>query len=136
MGERPAGDDGATTVVVAAHGSRAGAANDAHRRVVAALAGAVDTPVTAAFLELAEPAIGDAIDAAVANGAGRVLVLPYFLHPGRHLVEDLPAIVADADARHPAATVALLGSFGAEPGLLDVLVAQVEAAVDRGDRGR
>ncbi|CAN5133176.1 hypothetical protein BH20ACT3_BH20ACT3_17060 [soil metagenome] len=66
----------------------------------------------------------------MADGAATVLVLPYFLHPGRHLTEDLPAIVADANERHPQVEVALLGSFGAEAGVGDVLVAQVAAALD------
>lgn len=119
-----------TVVVVAAHGSRADAANTAHREVVEGLAGVVSSPVAPAFLELAVPSIPDAIDRAVAEGAATVLVLPYFLHPGRHLTEDLPAIVADANRRHDGIDVDLLGSFGAEAGLTDVLVAQVTAALD------
>lgn len=116
-------------VVVAAHGSRATAANDAHRAVVADLAGGVEHAVTAAFLELAEPSIGDAIDAAVAAGATTVLVLPYFLYPGRHLTEDLPRIVGEADARHPGIEVRLLPLFGADPALTSLLAAQVAAAL-------
>lgn len=120
-------------VVVAAHGSRAEAANRAHLDVVDALAealsGTVRLPVRPAFLELAEPTIGDAIDVAAATGAAAVLVVPYFLHPGRHLSDDLPAIVDAATARHPGTEIRLLGSFGAEPGLLGVLVAQVTAAL-------
>ena len=116
-------------VVVAAHGSRAPAANVAHQGVVDALAKVVDLPVAAAYLELAEPSIPTAIDSAIASGATTVLVLPYFLHPGRHLTDDLPQIVQEASARHPAVAVELLGSFGSEPGLLEILVAQVNAAV-------
>lgn len=116
-------------VVVAAHGSRAPAANVAHQGVVDALAAVVDLPVAPAYLELAEPSIPTAIDRAIASGATTVLVLPYFLHPGRHLTDDLPQIVQEASERHPAVAVELLGSFGSEPGLLEILVAQVNAAV-------
>lgn len=124
--DRPAG----VAIVVAAHGSRAEAANVAHRDVVDALAAAVPHRVTPAFLELAEPSIPEAIDAAATTGVATVLVLPYFLHPGRHLSDDLPAIVAGAGGRHPQTDIRLLGSFGAEPGLLDVLVAQVRQALE------
>lgn len=116
-------------VVVAAHGSRAVGANDAHRAVVADLAGRVEHPVSAAFLELADPSIGEAIDAAIAGGASTVLVLPYFLYPGRHLTVDLPEIVLAAGARHPDATIRLLDLFGADPALAAVLAAQVGAAL-------
>lgn len=116
-------------IVVAAHGSRAEGANLAHREVVEALASVVDHPVSPAFLELAEPSIPEAIDAAVAGGTATVIVVPYFLHPGRHLSDDLPAIVVAATDRHPHTNIRLLGSFGAEPGLLEILAAQVGAAV-------
>lgn len=116
-------------VVVAAHGSRAAAANEAHRAVVARLAQQVPARVVPAFLELTEPSIAEAIDAAVASGAATVVVLPYFLHPGRHLTEDLPRIVAEATARHPDRSVRLAASFGADPALADVLAAQVARAL-------
>ncbi|HEX2577634.1 MAG TPA: CbiX/SirB N-terminal domain-containing protein [Aquihabitans sp.] len=117
-----------TAIVIAAHGSRAEPANAAHREVVDALAAALGRPASPAFLELAEPSIPDAIDAA-ARDARTVLVVPYFLHPGRHLTDDLPAIVDDATARHPDCDIRLLASFGADPALLDVLVGQVSSAL-------
>lgn len=125
----PSATPGAVAVVVAAHGSRAEGANVAHREVVEALTSMLAPPVTPAFLELAEPSIPDAIDAAVGAGATTVLVVPYFLHPGRHLTDDLPAIAAEARTRHPSVRVELLGSFGSEPGLLDILAAQVGRAL-------
>jgi sirohydrochlorin ferrochelatase len=115
-------------IVVVAHGSRAGAANDAHRDTVAALDGRVDASVTAGFLELAEPDIPTAIADAVAAGADDVAVLPFFLYPGRHLVEDIPALVAEAGDRHAGARIRMLAGFGSDPAVMDVLVAQVRAA--------
>lgn len=125
----PTDPSGEVAVVVAAHGSRAEGANVAHREVVDGLAAMVAPPVTPAFLELAEPSIPEAIDAAVRAGASTVLVVPYFLHPGRHLTDDLPAIAAAARTRHPTVAVRLSSSFGSEPGLLDILAAQVGRAL-------
>lgn len=119
-----------TCVVVAAHGSRAEAANAAHRAVVSALDAAIDGSALPAFLELTEPSIPDVIDQAVADGATDVLVLPYFLHPGRHNGEDMPAIVSAATERHPSVTVRLLDLFGADPALVEILVAQTRGALE------
>lgn len=116
-------------IVVAAHGSRADAANVAHREVVAALDGAVGAVARPAFLELADPSIPDAIDRSVADGADEVLVLPYFLHPGRHTGADIPAIVADAAGRHPNVPVRMLELFGSDPALVEALVTQVKRAL-------
>ena len=111
-----------TEVVLIAHGSRAAAANEAHRAVAHQVAAALGVPVHAAYLELAEPSIGEAIDAAAAGGAARIVVLPHFLYPGRHVTEDVPAIVAEAAARHDAAAVELVAASGDDPAMVDLLV--------------
>jgi sirohydrochlorin cobaltochelatase len=118
-----------THVVFIAHGSRAAEANDAHRTAAERLAATTGLPVVPAFLELAEPGIGAGIDAAVAAGAERVLVLPHFLYPGRHVQRDIPGEVEEAVARHPEVTVELLGASGADDGVLDLLAAQVRRAL-------
>lgn len=124
--------DRPVAVVLAAHGSRATDANDAHRALVHAIDHRVDVSVGAAFLELAEPSIPDAIDAAVAAGAATVVVLPYFLHPGRHLREHIPALVAEAADRHPDRSIVLTGAFGDDHAIIDLLVDQVHRATGTG----
>jgi sirohydrochlorin ferrochelatase len=117
-----------TAVVFIAHGSRAAAANEAHHAAAAELGDRLGLPVHAAFLELAEPSIPEAIVAAADAGAARVLVLPYFLYPGRHVATDIPEMVAEARAARPDAHVELLEAFGADPTVLGVLADQVRRA--------
>ncbi len=117
----------ATAIVFVAHGSRASAANDAHRAQATLLSDRTGLAVWPGFLELAEPSIPDAISAAAAD-AGRVLVLPYFLYPGRHVARDIPELVAQGARRHPEVEVQLLEAFGADPSVVDVLAQQVTAA--------
>lgn len=124
--------DGPTIVLLTAHGSRADDANDAHRALAHGLDHRVDDEVRPAFLELAEPSIPDAIDAAVADGATTVIVLPYFLHPGRHLREHIPDLVASAAERHPGRSITLATAFGDDHGIIDLLVEQVHRAIDPG----
>ena len=121
------------TVVVIAHGSRAEVANDAHRQVATDLDQRLGSGVTVvpAFLELAEPDIGSAIDAAVVDGAIEVLLLPHFLYPGRHVGTDIPAIVDDARRRHPMVTVTLLEATGADPAMADLVATQIQRALPR-----
>jgi sirohydrochlorin ferrochelatase len=121
--------DHPVAVVVVAHGSRAEAANDAHRRVVADLAARSSHRVSPAFLELAAPDVVEAVRLAVAEGATEVLVLPYFLYPGRHSKTDIPALVAEAARAHPEVTVRMLAPFGDDPAVVDALAAQIDAQV-------
>jgi len=52
--------------------------------------------VEPAHMELAEPTIKDAFGKCVQQGASRVIVSPYFLSPGRHWKQDIPALAAEA----------------------------------------
>ncbi len=116
-------------LVLVAHGSRRDASNAEVRALaadLAARAGARFCCVRAGFLELAEPAIPEAIAAAIAAGASEVRVLPWFLSAGRHVVEDIPEQVAEARARHPRVPIHLLGHAGALPGMADLLLAAAD----------
>mgnify|MGYP002038302208 CR=1 FL=1 len=61
-----------------------------------------------AFLELAEPKILQQVQCAVEQGAKHIALFPYFLAPGRHLVEDLPAILEQCQRAHPNITFDLM----------------------------
>ncbi|MEO6809688.1 MAG: CbiX/SirB N-terminal domain-containing protein, partial [Isosphaeraceae bacterium] len=75
-----------------AHGSRHAPANDDLRDLAGRLAGAGVAPIIeASFLELAEPDIATGADHCIVQGAGRVVMLPYFLSAGVHLRRDLTA---------------------------------------------
>lgn len=115
----------ATAAVVVAHGSRNEPANDAHRRLCVDLSAATGTAVVAAFLELATPSLPAAVADLASGGATRVVVLPYFLYPGRHIQRDLPALVDEAIAANPAVDVVLGPLFGADPAVITVLAAQL-----------
>ena len=122
-------DDQTVTVVLVA-ACRASSANQAHLDLAAALDDRIEPTVLGAFMELAEPSIGDAIGRAVDAGATVVAVLPYFLHPGRHQQVDIPQLVAEAAETRSGVEVRLLDPFGADPAVLDLLAGQVSRAVD------
>lgn len=76
---RLAADD---SLILAAAGSTDPAAADAVRIVAGRLANCLHRPVTVAFAAGAQPRIGDAVAAARADGAERVVVASYVLAPG------------------------------------------------------
>ncbi|PZG02347.1 (2Fe-2S) ferredoxin domain-containing protein [Micromonospora deserti] len=61
------------------------AGHDAVHRLAADLRAALGAPVSACFLDGATPSLHDALDTAVADGAGEVLLVPIHLPPDRYL---------------------------------------------------
>lgn len=118
------------SLILIAHGSRLQQSNDEVRDLTEALrqqAGEGFDRVDCAFLELAEPDIPEAIDAAVAAGSDTIYLLPYFLNSGRHVAEDIPGIVADKRRQYPQLELIQTPILGAAPGILDLLLALIEA---------
>jgi sirohydrochlorin ferrochelatase len=57
--------------------------------------------VEIAHMELAEPSIGTAVAKCASAGCKTAVIAPYFLSRGRHISEDIPALVAEAQMANP-----------------------------------
>lgn len=68
--------------------------------------------VRPAFLTLAQPNLAAAIHAAAEDGAEEIRVLPLFFFSGRHVQEDIPRQIAEAQTAHPGVKVTLLEAAG------------------------
>lgn len=119
----PTSDDHVALLLIA-HGSRLAAANDDLHQLAARLAarGPYRT-VEASFLELAAPDIVTGGDRCVERGATRVLMVPYLLSAGVHLLRDLTAARDELERRHAGVEFRLGPALGPHP-LLDELVAE------------
>jgi sirohydrochlorin ferrochelatase len=110
-------------VLLVAHGSRQKSANDDLHELAARLTLRGPFPVVeASFLELVEPDIVTGGDRCVARGATLVLLVPFLLSAGVHLLRDLTAARDELRRRHPHVEFRLGGALGPHP-LLDELVA-------------
>jgi sirohydrochlorin ferrochelatase len=87
----------ATGLVIVDHGSRRPESNDLLLEVVEAYRRHSGWPIVEpAHMELAEPSIAAAFARCVEQGAKQVVIVPYFLAPGRHWNEDIPRLAAEA----------------------------------------
>jgi sirohydrochlorin ferrochelatase len=114
------------SLLLVAHGSRREASNDEIRELTARLRAATDDfdHLGCAFLELAEPSIPDGLRQAIARGAREVVVLPYFLSAGRHVVTDIPAEIEPVQKEHPSVVIHIAPYLGAADGVVGLLIEQ------------
>jgi sirohydrochlorin cobaltochelatase len=84
--------------------------------------------VEVGFMECNEPSIPEAIDLCVSRGARSIRAVPYFLHTGNHVCEDLPTLLEEAQNRHPDVDFLLGDYIGLSPALTDLLAKRAEVA--------
>jgi sirohydrochlorin ferrochelatase len=121
-----------TAILLMGHGSRVAEANQALYAIAGMLRGLrPGTIVEVAFREQHPPNIQAGIDACVRQGAQRVLLYPYFLFAGAHVLEDLPAEMAAAQRRHPELQLAMGEHLGIHPKLAEIVAERVEEALGR-----
>ena len=126
-------------IIIVDHGSKVAAANERLERLCEGYA-TTRAPkhwvVRPAHMELASPSIGEAFDALVEAGCATVVCHPFFLSQGRHVREDVPALLDEAGARHPGVSYSLTPPLGEAPALLDLVHDFVSAGVKRRRRTR
>jgi sirohydrochlorin ferrochelatase len=110
-------------ILLIAHGSRRPQANAELESVAESLRqrGRFEF-VQPAYLELAEPTIEQGAAACVAHDARVVILLPYFLSPGRHVAEDLNAACQHLRQLYPHVHFALAPPLGQHPAIIDILL--------------
>ncbi len=118
-------------LLLVAHGSRREASNEEVRQLAAKM-GTLDHDfdgVCSAFLELAEPLIPDGIREVITQGAKEVVVLPYFLSAGRHVVTDVPAEVDSVRSEFPDVKITMAPYLGISESIPTILLDQARYSV-------
>ena len=75
-----------------------------------------------AFLEFIAPTLAEAIDR-LARDCDRVTVVPMFIAQAGHLKRDVPELVEQARARHPALALELAPALGESATVLEAMAA-------------
>lgn len=119
-----------TAILLIAHGSRQASANDDLHQLVVRLEEQGEYPIIeAAFLELAEPDIETGARNCLVRGATRILMIPYFLSAGVHLLRDLATARDSLSKEFPEHQFRLASALGPDP-LLERLVLERIHQVD------
>jgi sirohydrochlorin ferrochelatase len=114
--------DATTAVLLIAHGSRREEANADLVRLAEMLRYRGEYAIVEpSYLEIAEPTIPQGAATCVAAGARCVLMLPFFLSAGSHVVDDLERHRRELAAAHPGVEFRLCPPLGLHPLMLDII---------------
>ena len=111
-------------LLIVAHGSRREQSNNEVR--VLAEKVAADFPllsdhVLVAFLEFASRSISAAVDICFARGVKELIVFPYFLSTGNHVVKDIPREIHNATNNWTDKKITILPHLGASDEMANLI---------------
>lgn len=117
-------------IILVDHGSKHSEANDMLVEVVQLARERLGGIVEHAHMELAEPTVAQAFAACVRQGAGHVVVHPYFLAPGRHSTVDIPRLAAEAAAQFPGISFSVTEPLGLDSRVIEVVAQRISQVLE------
>lgn len=90
---------------------------------------APDLAVEIGFLELTQPPLEAAIETLLARGVTAIRIVPIFFAPGRHVLKDLPALVANLIDRYPRLQIEITPCVGEGASVIDAMAGHALAGL-------
>lgn len=122
--------DPQTAVLLIAHGSRRAAANQDLVQLAQQVADSGGYQIVeVSYLELAEPTIAAGGRNCVKRGARRVLLMPYFLSAGVHVVNDMEEQRSALAAEFPQVEFLLCPHLGLHPLMVEIVLGRLAEGI-------
>lgn len=119
-----------TGIVLVDHGSKVTESNTLLEKIAEAFQRQYQwSIVEPAHMELASPSIQTAFNRCVEQGAELVVVMPYFLGPGRHSRQDIPRLASAAAAAHKSLEYVVTAPLGMHELLLEVIDQRIQESL-------
>ena len=118
-------------LIIAAHGSRKPETALAMEALVEKLAKKAANEfhfVEHAFLQFARPGLEEVMDTLAQKGVKKIVIFPFFIAVGTHVLQDLPQCVEKAQKVHPGVEFFLTRHLGALESIGDIILNEVRNA--------
>jgi sirohydrochlorin cobaltochelatase len=120
-----------TSLLVMVHGSPRPESNEAMFQVVEQVRQRdMFERIEVGFMECNEPDIPTAIENLLAQGARKIIAVPYFLHAGTHVADDLPGLLEAAQAQNPDVEFLMGDYIGRDLRVADVMRDRVRETLE------
>ena len=117
-------------VILIGHGSRAAGADDDMERIAGRLRAATNGGIVDLCRMAHGTSFGEAFERCVRQGVKTVIVIPYFLHFGVHLRQDIPEMLREAVAKHPEIRLVLGRHLGYDDSLARLVQKRLAESVE------
>jgi len=113
-------------VVLLGHGSRLPGAGEDMTQVAHRIQIKTGHPsVKICNMQFLGPTFDEVFDQGAADGVKRIIVIPYFLHVGVHMREDIPAMLRAKADQHPEIEIILGKNLGYDERLADLVIQRI-----------
>ncbi len=114
-------------LLITAHGSRKSQSNEEVMQLAQELEKMtrIFDCVSYAFIEFTSPSFSEQVDNLAARGSTRIVVFPYFIAAGTHVLSDLPKLIHQAKTAHPDIEFALTPHLGKLEGIKNLILEEV-----------
>ena len=110
-------------VLIISHGSHSAKTKEEVAFLVNQLQKRSEIPIVEyAFLEIEKPSIPEGIDQCVKKGAKEILVTLNFLNSGRHVNDDIPRIVSEAQKKYSDVKIRITPPVGQHPRIIELFL--------------
>jgi len=84
--------------------------------------------VIGAALQFNHPTLEEAVESLAVGGVERIVIMPYFLFPGRHITEDIPQLVEKLKYSYPDKKFIVTNPLGLEENFIGHVAERIEEA--------
>ena len=113
-------------VILMGHGSRVPGADSGMEQVARSIREKLDgVMIETCSMSMLGPRFGEVFEQCVSRGAKKVIVIPYFLHFGAHMQEDIPEILLEKASMFPNVTIIMGKHLGFDEKLTDLVIKRI-----------
>jgi sirohydrochlorin ferrochelatase len=118
-----------TAIIILGHGSRNSGSGDSLRQMAAEVKrlGMFEV-VEYAYLQYSDPAPQSALESCVRQKVERIVIVPFFMQPGAHVIRDVPALAEKARRQYPTVDIVVTDYAGSHPLMTKVIVDLVRSS--------
>jgi len=121
-------------IILLGHGSRIPGAGEGMEQIARRMREKLGREIIEiCYMSKLGPHFPEVFERCVDRGATKIIVVPYFLHSGLHLIEDIPDLLCEKARKYPHVKLILGKNLGFDECLVDLVIKRLEESQDLPD---